>query len=276
MSADGQAADEGGDPHDGSGGAAQRISHPRHPEDDADRDDRVARREEDDVGLPDGVEDPGSRGGAVHADGDEALGGDRGLVPHPPLLEVDGALSLLVLDDHVGLDGGVRHGQQPDPVVGEPPPPGQPLRDLRQGHPLPEPLGAHDVGAEVEVAEPEPLGHGAVGRELALHTVALVRAAPALPLVDAAAQGVHERVEVRADPQAEQADVVAGVADDGELGVAEPGGAVEVGAEAAQEACASDAAGQCRDAHGVQSSSPPQRPSSGEARGQPPSPATAC
>ena len=41
----------------------------------------------------------------------------------------------------------------------------------------------------------------------------------------------------------------------GELGVREVGGAVEVGAEAAQEAGTSDAPGQCRDAHAQQSCS---------------------
>ena len=61
------------------------------------------------------------------------------------------------------------------------------------------------MGAEVEVAEPEPLGHGAVRRELTLHAVALVGATPALALVDAAAEGVDQGVEVGADPQPEQA-----------------------------------------------------------------------
>jgi len=80
-------------------------------------------------------------------------------------------------------------------------------------------LAAGDVGAEVSVTQPEPLGLHAVRRELALHGMRLVVTAPALGLVDAAAEGVHHGVEVGADPQPEQGDVVAGVADDGDLGV---------------------------------------------------------
>ncbi len=82
------------------------------------------------------------------------------------------------------------------------------------------------MGAEVEVAEGEPLRNRPVCRELTLDPVALVRASPPLSLVDAAAEGVEQRVEVGADPQAEEADVVPGVADDRQLGVRELGGAV--------------------------------------------------
>ena len=100
------------------------------------------------------------------------------------------------------------------PLVGQAPARREPGGHLGQRHALAEPLRAHDVGAEVEVAEGEPLRHRAVGRELALDPVALVRPAPALALVDAAAEGVEQGVEVGTDPQAEQADVVTGVADD--------------------------------------------------------------
>ena len=89
------------------------------------------------------------------------------------------------------------------------------------GTPWPQPLAADDVGGEVAVAEAEPLRHGAVRGELLLHGVRLVDAPPALLLVDAAAEGVHHRVQVGADPQAEQGDVVAGVADDGDGRVGE-------------------------------------------------------
>ena len=66
---------------------------------------------------------------------------------------------------------------------------------------------------------------------------------PALVLVDAAAQGVHDGVEVRADAQAEQRDVVAGVADDGDLGLGRGP------AQAAKETGATDAAREHGDAH---------------------------
>ena len=74
------------------------------------------------------------------------------------------------------------------------------------------------MGGDVAIAQPEPLRLDAVGRELGLDGVGLAGAAPALSLVDATSEGVHHRVEVRAHPQAEQRDVVARVADDGDLG----------------------------------------------------------
>ena len=71
----------------------------------------------------------------------------------------------------------------------------------------------------------------------------LLRPAPALLLVDAAAERVHHGVQVGADLQAVEADVVTGVADDGDLGVG--GGRLE----AAQETGTADSAGQSHDAH---------------------------
>ena len=112
-----------------------------------------------------------------------------------------------------------------------------------------EPLRPHDVGAEVEVAEREPLGDRPVGGELTLNAVALVRATPALALVHAVAERVEQGVEVGADPKPEQGDVVSGVGDDGDRRVLEPRCGVEVVAEAADEASAADAAGESRDVH---------------------------
>ena len=101
------------------------------------------------------------------------------------------------------------------------------------------------MGAEVEVTEGEPLRDRAVCRQFALDAVALVRAPPALPLVDPTAEGVDERVEVWADPQAEEGDVVAGVDDDRQLGVGH--GRLQ----AAKEPRAADAAGEGDDLHAV-------------------------
>src|ERR1700677_1295553 len=70
---------------------------------------------------------------------------------------------------------------------------------------------------------------------------------PALLLVDAAAQRVHDGVQVRADPQSEQGDVVTGVPDDGYLGVR--GGLFQ----AAEKARGADAAREHGDAHTQQS-----------------------
>jgi len=73
------------------------------------------------------------------------------------------------------------------------------------------------VGADVAVAEPEPGFDGAVGPDLLQRVPGLARPSPALLLVDAGPEGVHHRVEVGGDVQPVQRDVVAGVADDGDL-----------------------------------------------------------
>ena len=142
----------GRDPDDGGAGAAQGVAHAGDAEDDADRDDGVARRQDDDVGLADRVEHARGRGGAVEAGHDEPLGRQLGAVPHPPLLEVDRALLAVLLDDDVGLDGGVGHRQEAYAELAEPPAGGEPVDDGAQRHTLAEQLRAVDVGAEVLVA----------------------------------------------------------------------------------------------------------------------------
>lgn len=96
---------------------------------------------------------------------------------------------------------------------------------------------------EVTVAEPEPLGSHAVRGEFLLDGEGLVGTSPALLLVDATAEGVHHRVEVGADLQPEQMDVVTGVADDSDVRVRR--GLLE----ATQESGTTDAAGQNHNAH---------------------------
>src|SRR5262249_42937525 len=71
----------------------------------------------------------------------------------------------------------------------------------------------------------------------------LIGAAPALLRVDPAAQRVHDGVQVGADVQAEQVDVVAGVADDRDLSI------WRSCLQAAQEAGAAHAARENCDAH---------------------------
>jgi hypothetical protein len=152
---------------------------------------------------------------------------------------------LLVVNDHVGLDAVVAHRQQPDPEVGESPPGAQRLGDLAERVAGVEHLGPQHVGREVAVAQPEPLRAGAVGRQLVPHGEGLVGPTPALALVDAAAEGVHHGVQVGTDPQAEERDVVAGVADDGDLGGPVAGGR---GQQPAQEPGPADAPGGHHDA----------------------------
>ena len=105
------------------------------------------------------------------------------------------------------------------------------------------------MGAEVEVAEAEPLRHGAVCRELTLDAVALVGAAPALLLVDAAAEGVEQvsrSGQTRRPNRLMSSPVLPMTVSSAS---ASSGVAVEVGAEAAEEPGAADASGQGGDAH---------------------------
>jgi len=60
--------------------------------------------------------------------------------------------------------------------------------------------------------------------------------------VDAAAEGVHDGVQVGGDVQSVQHDVVRGVADDGHLG--RHGGGIQVREQAAQEPRTADSASQ--------------------------------
>src|SRR5207237_3713652 len=80
-------------------------------------------------------------------------------------------------------------------------------------------LAAPDVGGEVLVAEREPVRAGAVGGEFGPDLMRLRVPPPALVLVDAAAQGVHDGVQVWADPQADQRYVFGRVRDDLAIGV---------------------------------------------------------
>ena len=99
------------------------------------------------------------------------------------------------------------------------------------------------MGGVVTVAEGEPGRAGAVGGQLVADGERLVGAPPALLGVDPAAEGVHDGIQVRADAQAMQRDVVAGVADDGDLGVGCGGD------QATQEAGRAHASSQSGDLH---------------------------
>ena len=149
--------------------------------------------------------------------------------------------------DHLGLHAVIGHGEQPDaglPAVAENP------GGRGQGEAGAEHAGPVEMGGDVPVAQAEPVRPGAVGGELGQDGVGVAVAAPALLLVDPPAQGVHHGVEVGRDVEAEQADVVAGVADDGDLGA---GGG---GFQPPQEAGGADPAGEHGDAHAGQSGNP--------------------
>ena len=222
------------------------------------------------VGAGDRVEHP-RRWRCRLGPGEHDLGGrDRGVQPDPPLLEVHGlpARPLVALDRHVGLNPVVGHGQQRHAGL---PSLAQNAGDRRQREPVAQHGGPGDVRGDVTVTETEPAGTGAVGGEFLQHGEGVAGAAPALLLADPAAQGVHDRVQVRADMQAEQADVVAGVADDCDLG------ARRGGLQAAQEAGSADAARENGDAHArslaTRGGMPPATPPKTKPRGgMPPRP----
>jgi hypothetical protein len=90
-------------------------------------------------------------------------------------------------------------------------------------------------------------------REFGADGERLVAAPPPLAFVDAAAQRVHQRVEVGAHPQAEQRDVIAGVADDREghvAGIMGPGTGRKMVDQAPEESGAADTTGQGSHVHG--------------------------
>ena len=80
-------------------------------------------------------------------------------------------------------------------------------------------LGPDEVGGDVPVAEGEPERLDPVRPQLVQHAPGLAGPAPAALGVGAAAEGVHHGVEVGADPQPVQGDVVGGVDDDRDVGV---------------------------------------------------------
>ena len=93
----------------------------------------------------------------------------------------------------------------------------QRLGHLRQRIAGAQHLAADQVGGQVAVAEAEPVRLHAVGGEFLLGVPGFVAMAPAALGVDAAAEGVHAGVEVRADPHAVHPCVVADVDDRGQF-----------------------------------------------------------
>src|SRR5664280_1998322 len=127
--------------------------------------------------------------------------------PDPPFLEVHSPPPALLFDHDVGLHPVIRHRQQPHPRL---PAGTQCLGHRRERVAGVEHLRSDDVGSEVAVAESEPGRPHAVRRQLLPDGEGLHRPAPALALLDAAAEGVHHGVEVGTDPQPEQRDVARG------------------------------------------------------------------
>ena len=228
----GRPGDQRRDADDGSSGAAQRIAHPGHAEDDADRHDRVARRQQHDVGPPDRVEHARARrsrgrarprrtGCAGTAAWWRTHHSWKWIARSPP--------SSSSTTTWVSTGTSVI-GSSSMPPLREPPAGRQPRGHLAErGSPGPSHCERTTWVPMSRSPRANHCGTRAVGGELALHAVALVGAAPALPLVDAAAERVEEGVDVGADAQAEQGDVVTGVRDDGDRRVRESGRACRGG-----------------------------------------------
>src|SRR6266550_2480799 len=234
------AADDRRQPDDLGPGPGDRLADARHGEDRADTDDRIARRDEQDVRAGDRLDDARRRPRIVDTDLHELLRRHRRPVLDPPFLEVDRLSDSVDVDDHVRLASLVghwqeRHGRLPSLAQG-----GRHVREreARVEHP-----GADEVRGDVEVAEPEPGRFGAVGRELVLDPPGLLVATPAAVGIDAVPERVHDAVEVRADAKAVQGDVVAGVHDRRDVVRR------TCRAHAAQETSSADPSGKDRNSH---------------------------
>ncbi len=137
-----------------------------------------------------------------------------------------------------------------EPIVGgrqdrrlDPESPREPGRDGGERLAGAQRLRPDEVEAEIAVAEPEPV-LAAERRDRAERLPGLAGPAPASLLVVQAGEGVEDAVEIGRDRHPEHLEVVADVADDGEIRAARH---VD---EAAGEARSADAAGEEDDLHG--------------------------
>ncbi len=235
--ADGETTDQRADGDGPDAARLERGADAGDGEDRMDGDERVARSDHDRVRGSDRVEDAGRRAALLGAVVDERV--DRILVApgDEPLLEREGALG--------------RDEQGAEPVVGRRQ---KPRREACCGHQagghdrerlaLAQRLRAHEVEADVEIAEHEPaLATPGAGRLERLPRLA--GPSPATLGVVQAGEAVEDGVEIGRDVQAEHLEVVADVADDRQLARREH--VVETRGELG----AADAAGEENDVHAV-------------------------
>ena len=183
----------------------ERVAQLAHREDRPDRDVRIARREQDQIGVGDRLEHSRRR--------------PRRLLP----LEAHGVdLVPVAARDEPLLERerpGRRLEPRPQPVVGRRQQPRRDAERRRQpsGHrgerlARAQRLRAHEMEPEIAVAEREPVL--AAERADRLERVpGLAAPPPAALLVGEAGERVEDRVEIRRDVEAEHLDVVADVAD---------------------------------------------------------------
>ena len=209
-------------------------------EDRVERDERIGGREHDRLRALDGLEHPrrGARPrGAVEAHGAHGVGRAP---PDEPLLEGQ----LAAGRDDARAQAVVARGQQ---AGGEAVAPREVGGDGRQRLARAQALAAHEVQADVAIAEDEPVDAAELGHDR--HRLARVAGdAPALLGMDASGQRVEQRVEVGRDRQAPVLEVVTDVADDRDVLRGDGG------EQAAREARTADAA--CEQGHPGQAMNP--------------------
>ena len=145
-----------------------------------------------------------------------------------------------ILDDDIGLCPVIGHGDESNTGL---PALAQGGRDVTECESGLHGLRSNEVRRDVLVTESEPCGLDSVFGQFLLDREGLAFSAPSALNADAPAEGVHDGVEVGADAQAVNPNVVAGIPDDGDVVV---GPCCE---DPFEKACSTDAAGQCRDPH---------------------------
>ena len=101
----------------------------------------------------------------------------------------------------------------------------QGLGDLGQWVVRAQHLAAHQMGGQIAITEAEPIRLHAIGGQFLFGMPGFVAVSPAPVGINAAAQGVHAGVQVRADAHAEHPGVITDVDHRGQLVLAVGGGA---------------------------------------------------
>ena len=195
---------------DGVPPRGEPLAHAGNGQQGADRDDGVARADQHDLGLLEGLEHARSGRRALGCPKVDAADVVGRAVAHQVLLEVGGAS---VAADHQCGRGVLGHRQQLDLEVEGARDLGRHLAERRA---LAESGAALHVRGQVAVAEREP-GVVAEASQRLQQVEALAREAPAGLAVDQARQCVGDDVEVGTDAQPEEVAIVARVHDDAEL-----------------------------------------------------------
>lgn len=139
-------------------------------------------------------------------------------VAHPPLLKMDEFARRVFIcrlgEAHVSFYRLIAHRQQANPRL---PAPTEKCGRLAQALAARQQVAAHDMGCQIEVAEGKPVETAPIGGDFHRGTAGLIRSSPALLLGNSSPEGVHDRVEVGADSQPVEGEIVADVGDHGDF-----------------------------------------------------------